>query len=63
MCTLDGDDVHLAHQPLPVMRPELIGLFDRSELEKYMTDEELAMLGDASAESTGRPGQPAKDGE
>ncbi len=24
------------------MRPELIGLFDRAELAKYLTDEELA---------------------
>src|SRR5437763_308375 len=56
-------EVELVRKPVPTIRPELLALFERSELKKYMTDEELAMLGDASAESTGRPGQPAKDGE
>ena len=41
VCSLDGEDVRLEHKPLPVMRPELQGLFDQSELAKYMTDEEL----------------------
>jgi succinate dehydrogenase / fumarate reductase flavoprotein subunit len=44
VCSLDGDDVTLAHKPLPVMRPELAELFDRAELSKYLTDEELAAL-------------------
>jgi succinate dehydrogenase / fumarate reductase flavoprotein subunit len=35
-------EVGLAHQPVPTMRPELLGLFDRSELAKYMTEDELA---------------------
>ena len=42
VCSLDGDTVRLTHKPLPKMRPELIGLFDRAELAKYLTDEELA---------------------
>ena len=33
--------MHLERKPVPTMRPELIDLFDRSELAKYMTDEEL----------------------
>ncbi|GAA0718599.1 fumarate reductase/succinate dehydrogenase flavoprotein subunit [Dactylosporangium roseum] len=41
VCSLDGEDVRLERKPLPVMRPELQGLFERSELAKYMTDEEL----------------------
>nr|BFE63324.1 fumarate reductase/succinate dehydrogenase flavoprotein subunit [Dactylosporangium thailandense] len=41
VCSLDGEDVRLEHKPLPVMRPELQDLFERSELAKYMTDEEL----------------------
>jgi succinate dehydrogenase / fumarate reductase flavoprotein subunit len=41
VCALDGEDVRLERKPLPVMRPELQGLFERSELAKYMTDEEL----------------------
>ncbi|MEK8109393.1 hypothetical protein NKG94_41835 [Micromonospora sp. M12] len=42
VCSLDGDTVQLTRKPLPKMRPELIGLFDRAELGKYLTDEELA---------------------
>ncbi|QDY10513.1 fumarate reductase/succinate dehydrogenase flavoprotein subunit [Micromonospora sp. HM134] len=42
VCALDDDTVRLEHKPLPKMRAELIGLFDRTELAKYLTDEELA---------------------
>jgi succinate dehydrogenase / fumarate reductase, flavoprotein subunit len=42
ICSLDGDRVTLRRQPLPPMRPDLLALFDRSELSKYMTAEELA---------------------
>lgn len=35
-------DVDLAHQPVPTMRPELLALFEKSELAKYMTEDELA---------------------
>jgi succinate dehydrogenase / fumarate reductase, flavoprotein subunit len=44
VCALDGDGVSIERQPLPPMRPDLLALFDRSELSKYMTDEELAEL-------------------
>jgi succinate dehydrogenase / fumarate reductase flavoprotein subunit len=49
--TLTGDTVSLTRKPLPVMRPDLLGLFDKSELKKYMTAEELTGLPstDASA--------------
>ncbi|MEV0805935.1 fumarate reductase/succinate dehydrogenase flavoprotein subunit [Micromonospora sp. NPDC050200] len=53
VCSLDGDAVRLDHKPLPVMRPELIGLFDRAELAKYLTDEELVEF-DALAEEAGK---------
>ncbi|WP_229400694.1 fumarate reductase/succinate dehydrogenase flavoprotein subunit [Micromonospora okii] len=57
VCSLEGDAVRLAHKPLPRMRPELIGLFDRAELGKYLTDEELAdfdaLVSDADAEEAG----------
>ncbi|PZG14618.1 fumarate reductase/succinate dehydrogenase flavoprotein subunit [Micromonospora craterilacus] len=42
VCSLDGDTVRLDRKPLPKMRTELISLFDRGELAKYLTDEELA---------------------
>jgi succinate dehydrogenase flavoprotein subunit len=42
--TLTGDKLELTHKPLPVIRPDLLGLFDKGELKKYMTEEELASL-------------------
>jgi succinate dehydrogenase / fumarate reductase, flavoprotein subunit len=44
VCTVDGDEVVLTRKPLPPMRPELIELFDRTELAKYMTEDELTGL-------------------
>jgi succinate dehydrogenase flavoprotein subunit len=41
ICTLDGDRVELTRQPMAPMRPDLLGLFDRDELKKYLTDDEL----------------------
>jgi succinate dehydrogenase / fumarate reductase, flavoprotein subunit len=41
VCALEGDDIIITRQPVPAMREDLIALFDRSELEKYMTEEEL----------------------
>jgi succinate dehydrogenase / fumarate reductase, flavoprotein subunit len=40
--TLKGDTIEMVHQPLPVLRADLLDLFDVSELKKYMTKEELA---------------------
>jgi succinate dehydrogenase / fumarate reductase flavoprotein subunit len=42
VCSVRGEDVQLERKPLPTMRPELMQLFDRAELSKYLTDEELA---------------------
>jgi succinate dehydrogenase / fumarate reductase, flavoprotein subunit len=43
VCSLDkSGDVVLERKPLPKMPGELIRLFDRSELSKYVTEEELA---------------------
>jgi succinate dehydrogenase / fumarate reductase flavoprotein subunit len=40
---VDGNGtVTLSHKPVPTMRPDLLDLFDRSELAKYMTEEELS---------------------
>ena len=42
VCSLDdAGDVHLERKPVPAMRTELIQLFERIELSKYMTDDEL----------------------
>jgi succinate dehydrogenase / fumarate reductase flavoprotein subunit len=44
VCSVDSDsgEVVVTRKPLPKMRRELLALFDRSELAKYLTDEELA---------------------
>jgi len=50
VCSLDADgEVTLTRQPMVPMRPDLLELFDVSELHKYMTDEELAGLPGAEA--------------
>jgi succinate dehydrogenase / fumarate reductase flavoprotein subunit len=36
--------LELRRQPIPAIRPDLLALFDRAELKKYMTSEELADL-------------------
>jgi succinate dehydrogenase / fumarate reductase flavoprotein subunit len=37
-----GDGVDVEKKPIPAMRPELLGLFEKDELNKYYTDEEIA---------------------
>jgi succinate dehydrogenase / fumarate reductase flavoprotein subunit len=44
ICRLDGDDVSVDTQPLPAIPMELLGLFDKNELDKYMTNDELTAL-------------------
>jgi succinate dehydrogenase / fumarate reductase flavoprotein subunit len=46
--TLHGDTIDMVHQPIPVVRQDLLELFDITELKKYMTKEELAGLPDAA---------------
>ncbi len=41
LCGLDGDRVTLTRQPMAPMRADLMALFDRAELKKYLTTEEL----------------------
>ncbi len=42
VCALDGDRARVTRQPITPMRPDLLELFDRGELKKYLTAEELA---------------------
>ena len=35
--------------PVPAMRPELLALFERAELAKYLTEEEMAELESVAA--------------
>jgi succinate dehydrogenase / fumarate reductase flavoprotein subunit len=41
ICSADGDRVMLRRQPMEPMREDLLALFDRAELTKYLTEEEL----------------------
>jgi succinate dehydrogenase / fumarate reductase flavoprotein subunit len=41
ICSLEGDRVTIKRQPMIPMREDLLALFDRSELQKYLTSEEL----------------------
>ena len=52
ICALDGDRVALKRQPMVPMRADLLGLFDRDELAKYYTDEELPQAEPAKAEES-----------
>jgi succinate dehydrogenase / fumarate reductase flavoprotein subunit len=61
VCGLEGDEITITRQPTPPMREDLIALFDRAELEKYMSEEELDAfppLAPAPAAPTA-PGAPA----
>ncbi len=48
ICSLDGEggSVLVNRKPVPTIRRDLLELFERSELEKYMTPEELTVLDD-----------------
>jgi succinate dehydrogenase / fumarate reductase flavoprotein subunit len=43
-CGLEGDTITLTRQPTPAMRDDLIALFDRDELKKYLSEDEIAAL-------------------
>ncbi len=49
ICTAAGDGIEVVEQPLPPMRHDLLALFERDELAKYLTDAEL---GDLPTEGT-----------
>ncbi len=61
ICSLDGDTVKLKHQPLEPMRDDLIRIFDRDELNKYMTTGELAAV--AAAPSQGNTATAQEKGQ
>jgi succinate dehydrogenase / fumarate reductase flavoprotein subunit len=44
ICGLDGDEITLTRQPTPAMRDDLIALFERDELKKYLSEDEMAAL-------------------
>ena len=50
ICSLDGEggSVLIEHKPVPTIRRDLLELFDRGELSKYLTEAEVATLDDPS---------------
>ncbi|MBO0802855.1 MAG: fumarate reductase/succinate dehydrogenase flavoprotein subunit [Nocardiopsaceae bacterium] len=59
--SLSGEKLELRRKPLPPIRPDLLALFERSELKKYMTDEELADL--PASEPAGPASESASESE
>jgi len=55
ICSLAGDRVTLRRQPMAPMRADLLALFDRDELAKYYTDEELPPAPASVGEPAGAP--------
>jgi len=49
VCAVAGDEVTVNPKPLPTIRRDLLELFDKSELKKYLTPEEMAELETAEA--------------
>jgi len=49
ICALEGDTIMVTEQTLAPMREDLLALFKRDELSKYLTDDELAGLPEGSS--------------
>jgi succinate dehydrogenase / fumarate reductase flavoprotein subunit len=53
VCRLDADGaVALTRQPVPQIRADLLALFERAELSKYLTEDELSRVGAAEGEAS-----------
>jgi len=44
ICSASGDGILVTEQPIPAIRDDLLNLFDRDELSKYLTEAELPPL-------------------
>src|SRR5262249_21884099 len=70
ICSLESDEsgqhIVITKQPMPPMRGDLMALFDRAELTKYFTEEELppetAAAGPLAAGQLAAPAAAAADG-
>ena len=51
VCRREGGAVTLTHQPVPAVPPAMLRLFDRGELTKYFTAEELAVLDEIATDT------------
>jgi succinate dehydrogenase / fumarate reductase flavoprotein subunit len=61
ICSLKDGRVTLKHQPLEPMRADLVALFDRDELKKYLTGAELAAIAGPAVAEPGGPGTAPAD--
>jgi succinate dehydrogenase / fumarate reductase flavoprotein subunit len=53
VCRLDADGaVALTRQPVPQIRADLLALFERAELSKYLTEDELSRFGAVEGEAS-----------
>ena len=53
VCTQDDEGrITLSRKPVPEIRLDLLRLFERGELGKYLTDDELERYGAAGAEGS-----------
>ncbi len=52
ICSLDGERIAVARQPMAPMRAGLMAVFDRGELAKYYTEEELPLVDSPPAEES-----------
>ena len=53
ICSADGDAIEVREQPMPAMRGDLLALFDKGELAKYLTPDELAGVPAAATHTDG----------
>ncbi|MDT5356093.1 MAG: succinate dehydrogenase / fumarate reductase, flavoprotein subunit [Mycobacterium sp.] len=51
VCAAAGDSIEVVEQPMTPMREDLITLFQRDELSKYLTDEELTAVPSTAEEN------------
>ncbi len=59
VCAVQGDGISVTEKPIAPIRPDLLALFERSELQKYLTAEELpADLPDGLPVNETSPGIP-----
>ncbi|MDQ1294128.1 MAG: succinate dehydrogenase / fumarate reductase, flavoprotein subunit [Actinomycetota bacterium] len=50
LAAAEGGKVDLDRKPVPTIRPDLLALFDKAELKKYLTTEELATAGEEASQ-------------
>jgi len=63
VCSFERGEVTLRTQPIPTMRPELLALFDRVEMSKYLTEDELSEYDQGPGEAAAAVSSPSGPAE